>query len=212
MFFNPKLKLKLIKDVNERRSIQSIMNILDNSFGFNYSVSNGHVIEIQLISVGLALIPRQFGNFPHLNKIQVPSNRIKKLRNIERCQNATIINLSGNQLKSSALEQMISLTKLISLNLSENQLESYYELGLLKNLEFLDLSYNNITKIPDCAFSHLKSLNLSNNPIFELENLHRYESLVQIRMDNCNLPTKEIDILEEGIEAIKDYCRDKALN
>lgn len=212
MFFNPKLKLKLVKDAMERRGIKSIMDILDNSFGFNYTVSNGQVVEIQLVSVGLALIPRQLGNFPHLNKIQVPSNRIKKLRNIERCQNATVFNLSNNLLTSASLEGMLSLAKLISLNLSGNQLESYYELRLLKNLESLDLSHNNITKIPDCSFSHLKYLNLSHNPILELENLHRYESLIQIKLNDCELSTKELDILEEGIDAIKEYCREKALN
>ncbi len=212
MYFNPNLKLKLIKDASERRSIKSIMDILDKSFGFNYTVSNGNVVEVQLISVGLALIPRQLGYLPHLYKIQVPSNKIKKLRNIERCQSAKIINLSDNLLTSPALEGLTTLTDLTSLNLASNQLTTYHELAPLKNLESLNLSDNKIQQIPQCSFSHLKYLDLSGNPIVTLDHIHRYESLIQIKLEKTNLPSKEIEIVDEGIDAIKEYCREKAKN
>ena len=212
MYYNPKLKLKLIRDASERRSIKSIMDILDNSFGFNYSVSNGQVIEVQLVSVGLALVPRPLGNLPNLYKIQVPSNKIKKLRNLERCQQVKIINLSDNLLTSVSLPTLAALNKLTSLDLSSNQLQTFHELAPLTNLESLNLSYNKIEKIPNCAFSHLKFLDLTGNPIEELANLHRYECLIQIKLDKTLLPTKEIDILTEGMDVIKDFCREKAQN
>ena len=77
-FNDPREKLKGISDAEERRLIKGLMDLIGNVFGFNFNTENGHVVEIQMISTGLASIPRSLKKFPNLYKLQLQTNKIRK--------------------------------------------------------------------------------------------------------------------------------------
>ena len=210
-YFNPKRKLSQIHSPEEIRAVRSLMDILENDFGFNYVVVSGSVVEVQLVSAGLALIPRQLGYLPQLFKLQLQSNHIKKLRNLERCKQVGILNLSDNQLTSSALKEIGKMSpQLVSLDLSLNLVDSLLPFQSLELLESLNLADNKIQDIPRVHFSKLKYLDLSGNPITELKNVHFWDNLINLKLNTANLPTEEQEIYWQGMEAIQAYCQKKA--
>ena len=140
----------------ERRVIQSLMEIIENNFGFNYILKDGHVVEIQMVATGLVVIPRQFREFEFLYKVQLPSNKIKRLRNIEPLSKTTIFNLSDNQLTSTGIINLAECPQITSLNLSMNSIESMAPFTGMANLESLDLSNNYIAEIPAISLPKLK--------------------------------------------------------
>ena len=211
MYYNPKKKLTQIASPEEVRAVRSLMDILENDFGFNYVVVNGSVVEVQLVSASLALIPRQLGYLPQLFKLQLQSNHIKKLRNLDRCKALGILNLSDNLLTGIALKDIAkSSPQLTSLDLSLNQIDSLLPFQRLEILESLNLADNKISTIAPIRFSKLKYIDLSGNPITELTNMHLWEHLINVKLDIDNLPNEEQEIYQQGVEAIQAYCREKA--
>ncbi|MHA1887425.1 MAG: leucine-rich repeat domain-containing protein, partial [Promethearchaeota archaeon] len=128
MFNNPERTLRQIRFPSEVRVIKSIMESIEQNFGFNFTIANGHVKEVQLISAGIVIIPRQLKDLPFLTKLQLPANQLKKLRNLERCTNLIALNLQDNRLTNAVLGPITKLTHLKSLDLSHNHLSSWENL------------------------------------------------------------------------------------
>ena len=207
-FYDPREKLKGISDAEERRLIKGLLDLISNIFGFNFNTENGHVVEIQMISTGLASIPRSFLKFPNLYKLQLQTNKIRKLRVLDECKNLEILNLSDNQLDSAGLALLPKISSLKSADFSYNKIDSLENFTNLREIESLNLSQNEIKEIPPLPnLSKLKFLDLKGNPIKKLENLQYLESLLSIKLDVSGLSIKEKEVLEEGIDKVKDYCR-----
>jgi hypothetical protein len=180
-------KIKLITDLYQRNAIKSLMDLISGEFGFNFSVNNGNVVEIQMVACGLTKVPSILGAFNQLQILFLQSNKIKAMKNLQK------------------------LIHLRSLNLSDNHIENITEIGILKSLEEIDLSINQIKMIPALTqLNRLKKLNLSGNPIQKLRNLHVLESLTELGIERLPLNPEEKEIGKKGITAIKDYCRTKA--
>ncbi|QEE16276.1 leucine-rich repeat domain-containing protein [Promethearchaeum syntrophicum] len=207
-FYDPREKLKGITDTEEHRLIKGLMDLISNVFGFNFNIENGHVVEIQMISTGLASIPRSLPKFPNLYKLQLQTNKIKKLRVLDQCENLQILNLSDNHLDSTGLALLPKLSALKSADFSYNKIDSMENFANLRELESLNLGYNEIKEIPALPnLSRLKFLDLTGNPIEKLENLQYLENLISIKLDVSRLLLKENEILKGGIDEIKEYCR-----
>ncbi|MHA1612609.1 MAG: leucine-rich repeat domain-containing protein [Promethearchaeota archaeon] len=169
-------------------------------------VSDGHVMEVQLIAAGLAVIPRQLKDLPFLHKLQIPSNHLKKLRNLEGCQELRYLNLHDNELPDEKLLPLTGLDHLINLDISQNNITSLEVFAKIPQLENLSVGDNKITEIPPISFPSLKKLDLRGNPIVLLRNLQYMELLQEIKLDVEMLPESEQTIYLEGIEAIQAYC------
>ncbi|MHA1521539.1 MAG: leucine-rich repeat domain-containing protein [Promethearchaeota archaeon] len=206
MFNNPIKKLKLIQFPDEIWVIKSLTEILEHNFGLNFMVSDGHVMEVQLIAAGLAVIPRQLKDLPFLHKLQIPSNHLKKLRNLEGCQELRYLNLHDNELPDEKLLPLTGLDHLINLDISQNNITSLEVFAKIPQLENLSVGDNKITEIPPISFPSLKKLDLRGNPIVLLRNLQYMELLQEIKLDVEMLPESEQTIYLEGIEAIQAYC------
>jgi internalin A len=207
-FYDPREKLKEVSDAEERRLIKGLMDLLGNVFGFNFNIENGHVVEIQMISTGLASIPRSLQKFPNLYKLQLQTNKIRKLRILDECKNLEILNLGDNQLNSAGLALISKISGLKSIDFSYNEIDSLENFTDLKELESLNLSHNEIKEIPPLPnLSRLKFLDLTGNPIKKLENLQYLENLLSIKIDDSRLSIKEKEVLKKGMDRVKEYCR-----
>ncbi|MHA1648481.1 MAG: leucine-rich repeat domain-containing protein [Promethearchaeota archaeon] len=206
--YDPREKLKEVSDAEERRLIKGLMDLIGNVFGFNFNIENGHVVEIQMISTGLASIPRSLQKFPNLYKLQLQTNKIKKLRILDDCENLEILNLSDNRINSAGLALLPKISGLKSADFSFNKIDSLENFTNLREIESLYLSQNELKEIPPLPnLSKLKFLDLTGNPIKKLENLQYLESLISLKIDDSRLSIKEKEVLIKGIEEVKDYCR-----
>ncbi len=182
------------------------MEIIEQNFGLNFMVSDGHVMEMQLIATGMVIIPRQLKYLPFLHKLQIPSNHLKKLRNLEGCQELRFLNLQDNELMDEKLSPLTTLPHLSTLDVSQNRITSLEIFAQLPQLENLSAADNLITDIPPITFHSLKKLDLRGNPISQLRNLQFMEQLQEIKLDEGNLPEAEQTIYHEGIEAMQAFC------
>ncbi len=211
-YYDPREKLKGISDAQERRLIKGLMDMISDIFGFNFNIENGHLVEIQMISAGLASIPRNLQKFQNLYKLQLQTNNIRKLRILDGCDNLQVLNLSDNRLNSAGLALLPKITGLKSIDFSYNEIDSLESFTNLRELESLNLSNNEIKEIPQLPnLSRLKYLDLVGNPITKLENLQYLESLLSIKLDTSRLSIKEKEVLNEGIDEVKEYCRNSKI-
>lgn len=113
-------------------------------------------------------------HFNHLKNLQILNLSKNRIRHIERetfSSNEFLqaIRLDGNAIKN--IDYMFeNLTQLVFLNISENSLEIFDYENFPKNLQFLDISKNqiNVIKNPNEISQNLKTLNLNQNHLTEI--------------------------------------------
>lgn len=113
-------------------------------------------------------------HFVHLKNLQIVNLSKNRIRNIDReaftANNfLQAIRVDGNAIKN--IDYMFeNLTQLVFLNISENSLEVFDYENFPKNLEFLDISKNqiNVIKNPNEISQNLKTLNLNYNHLTEI--------------------------------------------
>ncbi len=204
-------KIKRISDKEEQRTILGLLDIIESEFGFGFTISQkGKVIEVQMVSAGLVSVPRGLTRLNEMYRLHLQSNKIRRLRNLDKCTAIQILDLSDNQISTPELSHVGKLSHLNSLDLSFNNIDSLNPLKSLEFLESLKITNNKITEIPKLpSLTNLKFLDLSNNPIKTLENIHLFEKLIQLKIDKNQLNTEEDEILKKGINEVKEYCRKK---
>ena len=93
----------------------------------------------------------------------------------------------------SALSNCVNLTEL---NISNNMLESVNCLGSLKELLYVDFSFNKVTSLPKFTDCSLVSVNGANNSITSIDNLAALKQLNTVNMD-YNAGLKSISALAD---------------
>lgn len=96
------------------------------------------------------------------------------------------LDLSGCMLSTAAMNTIVTLPELTSLNLSGCAIADINALVGLQKLESLDLSNNTISDLTALsALLALRELDLTNNPVTSLSNLKNCTQLEVLRADNC---------------------------
>ncbi|XP_062585950.1 leucine-rich repeat-containing G-protein coupled receptor 5-like isoform X1 [Saccostrea cucullata] len=139
---------------------------------------------------------------PDLFTLDLHSNKLSRIPDLEHCYNLKQLNLGSNKIASLEGSPFMNATRLQDLTLSHNFIP-YIGNGAfkgLRKLEYLDLQSNQITGIEPLAFKPLESLidlNLAENTFSRLptEGLSRLKFLktfhntnLQERIDPENLP------------------------
>lgn len=116
----------------------------------------------------------EINHFVHLKNLQIVNLSKNRIRQIDRETFASndflqAIRLDGNTLKNIDYT-FENLTQLVFLNISENSLEVFDYENFPKNLQFLDISKNqiNVIKNPNDISQNLKTLNLNYNHLTEI--------------------------------------------
>jgi Leucine-rich repeat (LRR) protein len=188
--------------------------------------------DLSLNENGLQEIPKWLERFANLQSVNLSSNHIRKLENLEiltklrylsiECNHIkkiegldTLKNLEGVRFGESyhyhggneirKIENLNSLEKLEKLELAHNKIQKIEGLDSLNKLEELDLSYNQIELIEGLEkLSNLKNLNLGHNQIQHLD-LSVIPALEQI--DLWNNPIKSITGFNE-LKRIESFIID----
>ncbi len=123
-------------------------------------------------------LPESIYGLSFLQGLQVHNNQLQALQPFDS-KVLKLLDVSKNQLK--ALPSLTDQEELTELNAANNQLAEFPS-ALPSNLEVLDLSFNNISQLPDdlSPFTHLKKLNLQGNPISTGERIRIRQALFHV--------------------------------
>lgn len=141
-------------------------------------------------------------NFLHNNKLthlDLDNNKIRELPSnlFSNFENLICLNLSSNLLSNLDRDIFSVNSSIQTLDLSNNKLHSIFNLTLF-NLDYLDLSRNNITNMSLIEFQHISNLSvllLNENPVREIqhsvfENLPSLRKLSMSYMPNLSYLSK----------------------
>ncbi|XP_034905372.2 uncharacterized protein [Populus alba] len=136
-------------------------------------------------------LPREIGNMKNLESLDVSYNTLigSIPRTLGRLAKLRSLILSSNAISGFIPLEIGNLTNLEDLDLSSNFIRDGSTLGLLSNLIFLDLSYNQITDLIPFSLGNLIRLDLSYNHIYgpiplEIQNLTNLKELI---LDSNNI-------------------------
>ena len=163
-------------------------------------------LDMNLSHLGISEL--SLSKLPHLEELDISNNHISDLSLLKGTENLTHLNLSGNAI--SLIFPHLggdSHPKLIWLNLSNNLLTSGgMSAGVLlyPNLRVLDLSHNNISRLPHrLSFNtKLTHLNLANNGLSDPITLSppRFRSLTHLKLDNNQLSELSLSGAPKNLE------------
>ena len=155
--------------------------------------------KLELIKLELKSVPKEINQCVWLKKLDLSSNQISKIENLDKISTLNSLKLSSNQI--SKIENLDKFPNLSSLNLSNNQISKIENLDKISTLNSLKLSSNQISKIENLdRISNLNSLDLSYNEISKIENLNNL----------CNL--ESIDLIQNKLKRIENLDKVPNLN
>ena len=164
--------------------------------GYFFFLINRSLIELDAGFNDLMFLPKNIGyGLVNLEKLSVHLNKLKAFPN-SLCEMKSLKSLDAHFNSLHSLPHAIGkLTELEVLNVSSNftdLVEVPDSVGDLLNLRELDVSNNQIRVIPDTIYQleHLTKLNLDQNP----------------------LVIPPIDVMNKGLQAIKEYMVQRRLD
>jgi len=127
-----------------------------------------------------------------LEVLDLSENRLTNISDLKALTNLVSLSIGSNAIKILPEELFIHLTKLETLNLRCNRLESISEsLGKLEKLTELNCENNKLSRLPDSIgqLRNLRFLNVMNNMLIELPHQlgYCYESLRKLLAKNNQL-------------------------
>jgi adenylate cyclase len=216
--FNRLARLQIIKlDYNSFRSLPDSFSLMD------------QLEEFSCTNNLLGVLPESIGGLQHLRKINVQHNNLKEIpATLWSCASLTTLNATSNLLKvwhatteisnATTSEGLPLASSLCHLYLGDNQLdeEAFSVLIKLRNLETLNLSFNEIQDIPRWYFggaTQLQELFLSGNKLSCLptEDLNRMTKLRALYLNGNRLVTlpaelskcTNLEVLDVGSNLLK---------
>jgi Leucine-rich repeat (LRR) protein len=162
----------------------------------------------------LSEIPDSIGNIQNLSKLDLRSNQLRKIPDsISRLQNLSKLDLSDNQLNEIP-DSIGNLQNLANLDLSDNQLVGLPDsIGNIQNLANLDLSDNQLIELSNSIgnLQNLSYLDLGHNQLSEIpDSISRLQNLFYLDLGYNPLINPPLEIAQRGIDAIREYFREKA--
>ncbi|KAK8505262.1 hypothetical protein V6N13_045706 [Hibiscus sabdariffa] len=194
--------------------------------------------ELNLSSNLLDSLPDSIGLLHKLKILNVSGNKLKALPDtICLCRSLIELDVSFNSLSQllNDLGRYLGNLRKLSIHLNKirslpasiggmsalcfldahmNELSSLPdEIGRLTNLEILNLSSNftNLTQIPNMIgeLKNLRELDLGDNQINALpKTIGRLDKLTKLNLEHNPLETPPPEIINEGVEAVKNFMRD----
>ncbi|MEH1863713.1 MAG: COR domain-containing protein [Nostoc sp.] len=164
-----------------------------------------------LVGNQLTTLPEAIARLQQLTALGLAGNQLTTLPEaITRLQQLTALGLSHNQL-TTLPEAIVRLQQLTYLGLADNQLTTLPEaIARLPQLTTLNLSTNQLTTLPEAIASlqQLTTLYLSGNQLRTLpEAIARLPQLTSLNLNDNPIEKPLPEIVEQGIEAIRDYFR-----
>ncbi|MCB8751633.1 leucine-rich repeat domain-containing protein [Planktothrix agardhii] len=161
----------------------------------------------------LTSVPESISRLTNLSQLDLGSNQLTSVPEaITFLTNLSKLYLNSNQL-TSVPESITRLTNLSILYLNSNQLTSVPEsITRLTNLSQLDLSYNQLTSVPESItrLTNLSTLYLGGNQLTSVpESITRLTNLSELDLSDNPLEDPPIEIANQGINAIREYFRQK---
>ncbi|PVF92744.1 putative SDS22-protein phosphatase 1 regulatory subunit 7 [Serendipita vermifera] len=170
-----------IKQLGNALDGKQSLRVLDLSFNLLRAVPV-ELLNIPSLQV-LYFVQNKITQIEHLNhlgatlrSLELGSNRIRKIENLDELVNLEELWLGKN--KITKLENLDKLTKLRLLSIQSNRITKIEGLDNLLNLEELYMSHNGLVKIEGLDNNlKLKTLDVGNNEITLIENLSHLENL-----------------------------------
>jgi Leucine-rich repeat (LRR) protein len=161
----------------------------------------------------LTSVPESITRLTNLSYLGLSLNLLTSVpESITRLTNLSYLGLWENQL-TNVPESITRLTNLSTLDLRYNQLTSVPEsITRLTNLSELNLRYNQLTSVPESItrLTNLSELDLSRNQLTSLpESITRLTNLSTLDLSDNPLEDPPLEIAEQGINAIREYFRQK---
>jgi Leucine-rich repeat (LRR) protein len=138
---------------------------------------------------------RGYSVFPNLKSLNISYNQIQDIRNVYIFKNLKFLNVSSNQLYEWRLELP---TTLEYLDLSDNKISELRNIeGSLdfSNLRELNLSHNEIrTFYRDLPFQNIERLILKENYLYDISVFSAYKKLTFLDLEGCQMGTNPVKI------------------
>ncbi|MDJ1503548.1 COR domain-containing protein [Xanthocytophaga agilis] len=146
------------------------------------------------------LIRLVLSELPKLASLNVSGNQLNQLI-LPELLNLASLEISNNQLNHLTLPELPSL---VSLEISNNQL-SHLTLPELPSLVSLEISNNQLSQLILPQLSNLTYIDVSDNRISNLSFINTLPRLQILYFDNNPIHTPPLEIISQGLHAIKDY-------
>ncbi|EAS07461.1 IQ calmodulin-binding motif protein (macronuclear) [Tetrahymena thermophila SB210] len=171
--YQPKL-IRQFFDIEQENIFQDDEDMFQESFGQSISNNASKLDSGGEIKKSLKQFLQFdiFKNFEKKRRLELKLEKLGDIEGLERLPNIEILSLAVNRIDKLDKLNQLNSSKIVELNLAQNQITDYSAIKNLKELRYLNLELNRITQMADLSScKHLEVLNLNNNQIKKLENL-----------------------------------------
>jgi len=165
--------------------------------------------ELNLSFNQIESLPSSIGNLYSLTKFYVAYNKLKELPEMSECTHLTEYFVSGNRDVTKLPNSLWETNTISKIYASDMQITEIGCLTKLEDLEVLDVSFNQISSIPEelADIAIFRRLNISHNKVSELPSIRSCYDLQNIDLSFNqfeSVPEEIEEFLERNIEVLFD--------